>query len=306
MRQPAWIFAFRGVLAAVLLVAVGAAGARAADGDVWTLQDINLNSAGTGVHPSIVIVSQQFDSAGGHIEFQMGGDDGLNTCPGGSEQIRFSWAFAADVSQLSEGSDVTVVVNGEFLHKAPPCTGHKAAHSRTTATGTKGGSAGPPEQMLTVIDSDRFFAVNDTIDTRFAAASDEEGSRTSTTRYIHLDVYEPPADRPYAYFVIQFEFFGAGQMQAAYIYRNGTDTPYRPAATFTLEPGFDRPGSDYSDFDLPQEDAALCQGACAAEDMCMAFTYVKPGVQGAAPRCWLKSSVPEGYASDCCLTGIRQ
>jgi hypothetical protein len=161
-----------------------------------------------------------------------------------------------------------------------------------------------PDEQLKVVDSDRFFTNPDTIATRFAFGSDGEGGITNTTRSIHLDVYEPPADRPYAYFMVQFGLFGAGGMQVAYVYKKGTDTPMTQAS-FTVEPNFDRPGSDYRDFDLPAADAALCQSACAAQDMCVAFTYVKPGLQSDAPRCWLKSALPEGYASDCCVSGVR-
>ncbi|SDD82661.1 PAN domain-containing protein [Aquimonas voraii] len=68
--------------------------------------------------------------------------------------------------------------------------------------------------------------------------------------------------------------------------------------------GVDRPGSDYRDFDLDQEDPALCQQACLEDAACQAFTYVRPGLQGDAPRCWLKEAVPAPMTSDCCASGI--
>lgn len=69
--------------------------------------------------------------------------------------------------------------------------------------------------------------------------------------------------------------------------------------------GVDRPGADYRDFELEAEQPALCQQACAMDAECRAFTYVRPGVQGSAPRCWLKNEVPEPVESDCCASGLR-
>lgn len=69
--------------------------------------------------------------------------------------------------------------------------------------------------------------------------------------------------------------------------------------------GVDRPGADYRDFALEAEQPALCQQACAEDADCRAFTYVRPGLQGDAPRCWLKNEVPEPVASDCCASGVR-
>jgi hypothetical protein len=72
-----------------------------------------------------------------------------------------------------------------------------------------------------------------------------------------------------------------------------------------LEPGTDRPGSDYRNFDLPLPRPEDCQSACMNEYACVAFTYVNPGVQGPNPRCWLKSSVAAPQASSCCVSGVK-
>ena len=71
-----------------------------------------------------------------------------------------------------------------------------------------------------------------------------------------------------------------------------------------LEPGIDRPGYDFQNFDLPQADPGQCQAACASNPGCHAFTYVTPGVQGPNPRCWLKNSVPQAVPSACCTSGV--
>lgn len=44
-------------------------------------------------------------------------------------------------------------------------------------------------------------------------------------------------------------------------------------------------------FELGIADPGQCWTQCELESQCAAWTYVKPGVQGANARCWLKSSV---------------
>ncbi|MBI2373640.1 MAG: PAN domain-containing protein [Deltaproteobacteria bacterium] len=75
-------------------------------------------------------------------------------------------------------------------------------------------------------------------------------------------------------------------------------------ADVELEPGIDRPGSDYRSFDLEKPEAALCKDACTAEAKCVAFTYVNPGVQGPMPRCWLKNAIPATVPNACCVSGV--
>lgn len=79
------------------------------------------------------------------------------------------------------------------------------------------------------------------------------------------------------------------------------------AASFgPLEFGLDRRGLDYTSFDLPAADPNLCQAACAKDSRCKAFTYVKPGVQGSAARCWLKHTVPKTLPDTCCVSGVKR
>jgi hypothetical protein len=75
--------------------------------------------------------------------------------------------------------------------------------------------------------------------------------------------------------------------------------------SFALETNTDRPGMDYNNFDLASANPSLCEQACNADPDCRAFTYVKPGVQGANPRCWLKNGVPAANPSDCCDSGVK-
>ena len=71
------------------------------------------------------------------------------------------------------------------------------------------------------------------------------------------------------------------------------------------EAGVDRPGKDYKNFDLQSADPELCKKACQDDPNCKAYTYVKPGVQGASARCWLKSDVPAAAANECCISGVK-
>ena len=83
--------------------------------------------------------------------------------------------------------------------------------------------------------------------------------------------------------------------------------PYTLRARLVLQSGqgigIDRPGRDYRNF--PVSSSSECQHACNAEGKCQAWTYVKPGVQGASARCWLKHSVPEPVHNNCCTSGVK-
>lgn len=75
--------------------------------------------------------------------------------------------------------------------------------------------------------------------------------------------------------------------------------------THTYEVGRDRHGSDYKGFELATPDYRSCMSACSRESRCAAWTYVKPGVQGARARCWLKSSVPRSTANSKVISGVK-
>ena len=68
--------------------------------------------------------------------------------------------------------------------------------------------------------------------------------------------------------------------------------------------GVDRPGQDYRNFSLSEANPMICRNTCARESQCRAWTYVRPGVQGASARCWLKNRIPERRNSTCCTSGV--
>ncbi len=77
----------------------------------------------------------------------------------------------------------------------------------------------------------------------------------------------------------------------------------------TLPPGAaadkDRPGSDFASSVLPGPNPKLCYDQCEANAACKAWTYVKPGVQGPKPLCYLKKAVPNAVNDTCCISGVK-
>jgi len=74
-----------------------------------------------------------------------------------------------------------------------------------------------------------------------------------------------------------------------------------------VEPGMenntDRPGSDYSKFNPTSPED--CRSECLRQrDRCKAWTFVRPGVQGARAQCYLKNAVPKAYPNNCCISGV--
>ena len=72
-----------------------------------------------------------------------------------------------------------------------------------------------------------------------------------------------------------------------------------------MERNTDRPGLDYRSFEV-RADPRICRDQCEAEQPCLAWTYVVPGVQGTYARCWLKTAVPQVRPSECCISGIKR
>ncbi len=77
-------------------------------------------------------------------------------------------------------------------------------------------------------------------------------------------------------------------------------------ASFKISDQTNLPGSDYSNFPVANDDLYACVNACRQQQQCQAFSYVRAGVQGTSPRCWLKSAVPAAKSDGCCISGIKQ
>lgn len=93
--------------------------------------------------------------------------------------------------------------------------------------------------------------------------------------------------------------------------RTGSVPGYLLAAAAILLPlqvyavdGFNLPGFDYDNFSASSP--FICRNTCGGNSRCQAWTWVKPGIQGPAGRCWLKDRVPALVKNNCCNSGSRQ
>ena len=77
----------------------------------------------------------------------------------------------------------------------------------------------------------------------------------------------------------------------------------RAVGVVTLEQGVNRPGEDYRSF---VTSVGACQSACAADQECKAFTWVRPGSQGPGGVCWLKNRVPGPIQDGACVSGVKR
>lgn len=68
--------------------------------------------------------------------------------------------------------------------------------------------------------------------------------------------------------------------------------------------GVDLPGRDYNSFWT--NDVNQCRASCLGDGRCVAWTWVRPGVQGADGRCWLKNSIPPQQANNCCISSVER
>jgi PAN domain len=81
--------------------------------------------------------------------------------------------------------------------------------------------------------------------------------------------------------------------------------PAQPAQAGAMEHDTDRLGNDMYGFNVAQADPAMCQAACMVNGQCAAWTYVKPGIKGPLPRCYLKSAAPTPSPDTCCVSGVK-
>jgi hypothetical protein len=72
---------------------------------------------------------------------------------------------------------------------------------------------------------------------------------------------------------------------------SGIKVAIAPPELGPMQGAFDRFGGDFTNFDTPNGDPLLCQGACAGNALCKAWAYLRP-VPPRAAHCWLKSTTP--------------
>lgn len=69
------------------------------------------------------------------------------------------------------------------------------------------------------------------------------------------------------------------------------------------EDRINRPGSDFKNFDT--DGWKTCETACAQDEICASWTYVRPGIQGPRGRCWLKNRVARPVADPNTVSGVK-
>lgn len=69
------------------------------------------------------------------------------------------------------------------------------------------------------------------------------------------------------------------------------------------EDKINRPGSDFKNFEI--NSWKTCEAACAEDQICASWTYVRPGVQGPTGRCWLKNIVARPLPDANCISGVK-
>jgi hypothetical protein len=68
----------------------------------------------------------------------------------------------------------------------------------------------------------------------------------------------------------------------------------------------DRKGMDFKEFEPPEADPTYCEDACAEDNKCVAWTYVKPHtIKGSKSRCYLKSAMPQMEPNPNCISGYK-
>jgi len=72
-----------------------------------------------------------------------------------------------------------------------------------------------------------------------------------------------------------------------------------------LEPGTNRAGGDFATVPMADDDTAqACLQACQGNAACKAFTYVRAGIQGPHPMCYLKNAAPRAVKDNCCTSAV--
>ena len=78
-----------------------------------------------------------------------------------------------------------------------------------------------------------------------------------------------------------------------------------PPGGASMEYDTDRPGGDLGPPTAVKADPQNCSILCQADERCVAWTYVRPGVQGSDAMCWLKNQLTPPTKNSCCVSAIE-
>lgn len=268
--------------------------------EVWTFKEVRVFKKMDGRFGSVV--RETFNIRGGSVDINLSGNI-AGFCPGGAETLRFNWKFPDNIERVSRGGGVGVSLEAGQIGRGGTCQSALAARSYFFAAGCCATNPfGEKDKENYLIEGNRIYS----IETPHVVAHPEFGGKTTGFAKIGVDDRLPNAEKPLAFFQISINVPtdpGGGWVRYVYIYeRSGGSVNNRNPS---VEYDTDRPGNDYKNFDLRDADFELCRRACEDDANCRAYTYVKPGVQGANARCWLKSTVPAAGSSRCCISGVK-
>ena len=248
------------------------------------------------------VTREQYNETGGSVDIQIdGASNGL--CPGGTEKLRFNWQFEGDITSIVDGGGLSVNLQAGAVGVNKPCIESTFTQfSPIYIYGQRGVLSPLSDDDNKLVDGERFFNV----DGNYRLFADEGKGLT-----VRIGVATNPVrdNLPLAFFSVNVATRAGGQVTYVYVYQRGGGgyDGERRGGNFAIEFDTDRRGGDYKNFDLPEARYELCQAACANDANCLAFTYVKPGVQGSSARCWLKNSVPRGEGGlSCCTSGVKR
>jgi PAN domain/TIR domain len=84
------------------------------------------------------------------------------------------------------------------------------------------------------------------------------------------------------------------------------EPPPVPAGMTGAVPGIELEGGTYRYFGGNDATPDGCQAACRADGQCLAWDYVRPGVNSSDARCYLKNKVAMEVHSPCCIAGFER
>jgi hypothetical protein len=275
-------------------IALSALPAQAQDkGTDWTLETIRVfNGMGTFAQ----ITSEKYDAKGGAVEVNL---DGRNAgiCPGGSEKIRFTWSFGKDATNI-DAAGISAVLESSQLGTGGGCRSELSGRTNMILRGSAGVGGPFTDAEVVQFDLNRFYTAAGT----FISPAATNVPRSGPGR---IGVAEQPyyKEYPKAYFMVDIIPPTVGRLRYAYIYKQGRGPTTGGGATTpqptecapsnpTFEYGLNRYGNDYREASLAKACPEFCEEACAADNRCAAWTFVKPGGLGPSARCFLKNPAP--------------
>lgn len=276
-------------------------GSTAGSPQVWKLTNTRLLID----WPNASVANGRGDALGGEIEVDVRGYGEL--CPGGTEHIRFRWQFNRDVTLMHPGEDFEARVEMKRISANNICKGELASRSviQLVGSGSAHIAGGDYKQ------DERFLAKGGgTWAPSERAGLDPNGNAAITHMTVNTNAN---VSYPVSSFAVSIggpcsTGYSCGFVYYLYQYQLSTTTDAGGGGAgggAGVERNTNRAGGDYTSFNLAQPNYKLCQQACANDSRCAAWTYVRPGLQGATARCWLKSNVPGPSTNDCCVSGMK-